>query len=81
MSTTKQKLESLLAFLKDNSIEELGKQHALKIAYHKKIPHLVQLAYNQVESDLAHPIPQICRGIILDTSDQFKVISLPYLMS
>lgn len=38
-------------------------------------PSLVLLKYNQIDSPMADPIVQECRGVILDESDDWRVVS------
>ena len=61
-------------FLMANSIADLD-QFAIRAIRHKKYPNLVLFKYSQVDSPMKEPIVQECRGIILDESDDWKIVS------
>lgn len=68
----------LVQFLKENGLEKLQSEFAIKATFSKKHPQLVCLKYNQIESPLNNEVVQQCRGIILDTADDWKVVSRSY---
>jgi hypothetical protein len=68
----------LVEYLRENGTKKLEEQHRITIRAHKTYENLISLTYDQLKSDLKNPIVRQCRGIILDTSDYFKVISFPY---
>jgi tRNA splicing ligase len=68
----------LVEYLRENGTKKLEEQHRITIRAHKTYENLISLTYNQLKSDLKNPIVRQCRGIILDTSDNFQVISFPY---
>ena len=47
-------------------LERLVSRHKLIAKKHPKFPALVQLSYNQLESSMASPVVQECRGLILE---------------
>lgn len=60
------------------SLESLASKYAIKVKPHPRFPHLVQLKYDQVESPMANELVQECRGIILDTSNNFSIVARPF---
>lgn len=57
------------------SIEGLTEKYAIKAARSVVSPSLVLLKYNQIESPFAEPIVRECRGVILDESDGWRIVS------
>jgi len=45
----------------------------------KRLDNLVLLRYNQINSDMTLPIVRECRGIILDSDDNFRPVCVPFL--
>lgn len=60
------------------TLEALAELYAVKAVRHKGHPNLVLLKYSQIASDMSLPLVQECRGIILDESDHWRVISRAY---
>ena len=58
--------------------DALAELYAVKAVRHKAYPNLVLLKYSQIASDMSLPIVQECRGIILDESDDWRVVSRAY---
>lgn len=56
------------------TLEGLTTTLGINIKRHGKYPHLVLLKYSQIESPMANPIVQECRGIILDENDNWNVV-------
>ena len=48
------------------------------IRRHSKYPHLVLFKYDMVNGDIQNPIVQKCRGLILDESKDWNVVSYPF---
>ncbi len=65
-------------YLRQYGLDSLCETYKIKSSRHQKYPHLVCLKYSQLESPLGEKIVQQCRGIILDSSDDWKIISYPY---
>lgn len=57
------------------TLEELSTTLGITAKRHNKYNNLVLFKYNQIESPMGNPIVQECRGIILDESDNWKVIA------
>lgn len=68
----------VVKYLREKGLDSLIKEHTITAKSHKKYPQLVSLSYDQLKSDFKQVIVQQCRGIIVDTSNNFHVISLPY---
>lgn len=63
-------------YLRDGgTLEDLERDLGITAKRHRAYNNLVLLKYNQIESPMANPIVQECRGIILDESDNWKVIA------
>ena len=57
-----------------NGVEELKKQFAIDCKRHGDYPQLCLFKYNQIDSPMGNPLVQEARGLILDESDNWKVI-------
>src|ERR1017187_359220 len=57
-----------------NGIEELKARYAIDCKRHGEYPNLALFKYSQISSNFAEPIVQEARGIILDESDNWKVV-------
>lgn len=71
----------VVAFLRENhpnGVEMLQKQFAIHCSRHKKRPSLILFKYDQLNSPMSHPIVQECRGIVLDESENWKIVVYPY---
>jgi hypothetical protein len=64
-------------FIQNNSLEQLISTYNLIARYSQRYPNLVQLCYHQLETP-KNEITNECRGLILDTTDSYKVISYPF---
>lgn len=60
------------------TLETLATRYALKAKRHGEYPHLVQLKYDQINSPMDNPLVQEARGIILDESDNWRIIARPF---
>ncbi|CBN54848.1 MULTISPECIES: T4 RnlA family RNA ligase [Kamptonema] len=65
-------------YLRQHGLDSLCSTYHIKLSRHQKYPHLVCLKYSQIESPLGEKIVQQCRGIILDSSQDWQIISYPY---
>jgi hypothetical protein len=63
-------------FLRDgNSIESLTEKFAINSKRHLKYTNLVLFKYDQVKSDFTNDIVRECRGIILDETNDWSIVS------
>jgi hypothetical protein len=60
------------------TLESLTRDLAIKVKRHGKYPQLVQLKYDQINSIMGDPIVQECRGIILDSEDNWRIVARPF---
>ena len=65
-------------FLRENGLSKLLSKFKLKENRHKKHPNLCILRYNQQKTDFRHKISRECRGLVLDTEDDFRVVCYAY---
>lgn len=68
----------LQEYLRQHGLEKLSETYQIKVTSHRQYPHLVCLKYSQIESPLGEKIVQQCRGIILDSSQDWQIVSYPY---
>lgn len=68
-------------FLRENEtpLDKLKEEFAIEYRTHSEYPNLHQFSYSQIDSPKSHPIVREARGIILDKSDNWNVVSYPYL--
>ena len=64
-------------YIHENGLDNLISKFNLVARYSKRYPNLVQLCYHQLDTP-KNEITNECRGIILDKTDNFKVISYPF---
>ncbi len=55
--------------------EQLSRDLSIAVKPHPAWPHLLMFKYSQVASDFRNPVVQACRGVILDSSDDWKVVA------
>jgi len=60
------------------TLETLNAQYGIKARRHTRHPELVSLKYNQIESPMGERIVQECRGIILNSEDNWGVVARPF---
>lgn len=60
------------------TLADLNNKYAIGARRHGRYPNLVLLKYNQIDSPMGEPIVQECRGIILDESNNWNVVSRPF---
>jgi hypothetical protein len=65
-------------FLQSHSLELLREKYAVSARRHTAHPNLVLLKYSQIESPMAEPIVQECRGLILDEAENWRVVCRAY---
>lgn len=65
-------------FIREHGLSSLTDRFAIIAKRHGEFPNLVFLKYNQIESPMAEPVVQECRGLILDEADDWRVVSFPF---
>jgi hypothetical protein len=65
-------------FLQSHGLDELCSRFAIAARRHRAHPDLVQLKYSQIESPMAEPIVQECRGLIVDEADGWRIVCRAY---
>ncbi len=58
--------------------EQLTAQYAIKVKPHRQWPELLGLYYNQVHSPMHLRLVQECRGLILNSADDWNVVACPF---
>jgi hypothetical protein len=61
-----------------NKPEDMTTKYGVAVRRHPKYPNLILFKYSQIESPMGEKIVQECRGIILDESKDWAVVSFPY---
>lgn len=65
-------------FLRAHSLSALRECYLILAKRHSRFPNLVQLKYSQIESPMANPLVQECRGLILDEANDWNVVAYPF---
>ena len=65
-------------YLRQHGLERLKAEYSIKSSQDKKYPELICLKYSQIESPMTEKVVQQCRGIVLDSSKGWEVVSYPY---
>jgi RNA ligase len=68
----------LQEYLREHGLEKLAETYSIKATKHQQYPHLVCLKYSQLDSPMGAKIVQQCRGVILDQSNDWQLVSYPY---
>lgn len=71
-------LEVVKYLLSGKTLADLQAKYSVTPRRHGKFPNLVLLKYSQINSPMDEPLVQECRGIILDESDHWRPVSVPY---
>ncbi len=69
---------NLQTFLKNHTLEQVAEKYAITVRRHFEYPNLVLFKYSMIDSPLDDPLVQECRGIILDESKNWEIVSFPY---
>lgn len=69
---------SVVSYLQKYGLDNLVSTYKVLAKRHLTYPNLVLLKYDQLNSNMGERIVQECRGIILDESDNWSVISYGY---
>jgi len=65
-------------YLRTAGLEKLVQTYNIKVNRHNDFSNLVCLKYSQIESPMREIIVQQCRGIILDETNNWQIVSYPY---
>jgi hypothetical protein len=68
----------LQQYLRANGLAALLTNYYIKATPHRQFPELLCLKYSQIDSPMGEKICQQCRGIILDQSQDWAIVSYPY---
>jgi hypothetical protein len=60
------------------AIEKLKSKYHIRVNQHSEHGNLFQFKYDQIDSPMGSQLVQECRGIILDSDDNWKVIAYPF---
>ena len=60
------------------TLQHLQDKFAIVVRRHTKYNNLVLLKYDQIDSPMAEPLVRLCRGLILDEADGWRVICRPF---
>jgi len=60
------------------ALNTLNEKYGININRHSEYPNLVQFKYDQINSPTVHDIVRECRGLILDSSNDWKIIAFPF---
>lgn len=72
------KYKLLQNYLRMNGPEKLEEEYFVSFKQHGLYPNLYQFKYSQIDSPMKEPLVQVCRGIILDRDDDWKVVCYSY---
>ena len=61
-----------------DSLGQLKAKFAIEYKQHSKYPQLWLLKYNQIESNFSEELVRECRGLILDSSNNWNVVAMPF---
>ncbi len=64
-------------YIQEHGLEKLISKYSLVANRSLKYPNLIQLCYHQLDTP-KNEITNECRGLILDTADNYKVVSYPF---
>lgn len=71
-------MTNLVQFLRREGLEAVTTKLSVATCRHKKHPQLILFKYDQINSPFNNKVVQNCRGIILDESDDWRIVSYPY---
>lgn len=66
------------SYLQQNSLKSLATTYGIKVKRHKRFPELIMLKYDMIESPMADPLVQQCRGLILNEKENYRVVAWPF---
>lgn len=68
----------VIGFVREHGVDALTEKFGILVKRHPGYPNLVFLKYHQINSPMAEPIVQECRGLILDESADWAAVSFPF---
>jgi T4 RnlA family RNA ligase len=60
------------------TLQDLSDKYGIVHKFHGIYTNLVLLRYDQIDSPMGEKVVQECRGLILDTEDNYKVVAMPF---
>jgi len=60
------------------TLESLTSKFYIKVKRHGTYPSLAMCKYDQINSPMAEPLVQECRGIIFDEADNWRIVARPF---
>jgi tRNA splicing ligase len=68
----------LVQFLRREGLDAVKTKLSVATCRHKQHPQLILFKYDQINSPFNNKVVRNCRGIILDESDDWRIVSYPY---
>ena len=68
----------VIDYLRTNGLQSLIDTYHINVKKHSIYPNLIVLKYDQVESPKNVTVVDDCRGLILDTDNDFQVVSMAF---
>jgi len=65
-------------FLQNNTLSALNSKYGIRVSLHKDFSNLHCFKYNMIESPMSVPLVREARGLILDSENDWAVVSYPY---
>jgi hypothetical protein len=63
---------------RQKALGALEAEYAVNAKFSERHPNLVLLKYDMIESQMGRPLVQECRGLILNSGDNWRIISFPF---
>jgi len=60
------------------ALAAVSEKYAIKANAHSLYPHLYEFKYDQIDSPMKSDLVKECRGIILDSNDNWNVVAYPF---
>lgn len=61
------------------TLQDLSDKYGIVHKFHGIYTNLVLLRYDQIDSPMGEKVVQECRGLILDTEDNYKIVAMPFI--
>lgn len=62
----------------DTAVDQIKEKYGIHVNASEEFPNLLQFKYDQIKSPMKKKLCQEARGIILDSTDDWKVIAFPF---